>query len=119
MAEGTKSTAPHGLTAETIAELATRAADVAATAAMPVAGVTMGEMADGSRRVFALLEMREGDHEREFRVTSPAPFDAPAWAASFDEWRVEARIAEGWMWLGWEVVAEMDAATVARLELEA
>lgn len=82
-----------------IIELAAHAADVAATDGDPVTRIQMGEMADGSRRHFALVETDSHGLEQEYRIASPAPADAPPWARQFDRWTYEVRNGETWILL--------------------
>lgn len=82
------------MTADTIRELAEQAADVIeALHDGDVTRVEFVEMADGSRRHGALIDVRG---ELALRVTTPAPADAPAWASVFARWRVEARYGSSW-----------------------
>ncbi len=93
------------LTSDTILELATRAADVAAIDGGLVASITMGEMADGSGRAFALVETQDNGLEQEYRISSPAPHGRPSWTWTFDRWLTEVRIGDGWMLLDEEAAA--------------
>lgn len=83
--------------AGTIIGLAERVADVVATAGGETLRVEMGEMADGSGRHYALVTVHACAMETEYRVTTPAPQDAPAWAARYDDWTVAGRFADGWL----------------------
>lgn len=51
---------------------------------IPVTNITMGEMADGSRRSYALVTVQGVDevpgNDVTYRITSPAPDNAPYWA---------------------------------------
>jgi hypothetical protein len=94
-----------------LAELAT---DVAATVdeSEVVTAVTMGEMADGSARSFALVDAYDSTNELEqqYRISSPAPADAPEWAREFDRWTIEIRSnasTRGWLELD---IDELEAA---------
>lgn len=76
--------------AQTIRDLAAHAAEIAASAT--VTSITMGEMADGSRRSYALVTTydNECEREQEFRVTSPALWNSPVWASVHLDYRVDS-----------------------------
>lgn len=85
--------------AESLHELATIAEIVATQDGGVLAGVEIGEMADGSHRDYALVRTDQRGLEQEYRITTaPAP-GAPPWTRSMGP-AVEVRIAEdGWMLL--------------------
>ena len=68
----------------TIQTLATAAADIAAIDGDNVISVEMGEMADGSRRHYALVRTDAAGLEQLYRATTEAPADAPAWARKLE-----------------------------------
>lgn len=85
--------------AATLTALAARAADIAETIGDTVTRVEMSEMADGSHRHYALVYTydRTNDLEQEFRVSTPAPDGAPAWASVFRGWEVSVRTGDSWL----------------------
>lgn len=83
--------------ASTITELASRVADVVATDGAEAIDVKMAEMGDGSRRHFALVTTYSCGLEQEYRVTTPAPWNSPAWASVYKDWQVEVRVGDRWM----------------------
>jgi len=85
------------MNANDLTKLAGIAVDVAAIDGGSLVGMQAGEMADGSRRSFALVSTIDVNQlEQEYRITSPAPDDAPAWTSQYGEWRLEVRIGESW-----------------------
>lgn len=89
---------------EDVIELAKRIADVAATDGdeTRILNVTIGELADGSRRPYAIAETFDpvSQLEQTYRVCAPAPDVAPLWAIR--DWSIEVRIADtrgehGWL----------------------
>jgi hypothetical protein len=58
--------------------------------------VTMGELADGSRRSYALIDTYDTGiaTEQQFRVISPSPEDAPKWAEQYVGWLAQVRTGE-------------------------
>jgi len=86
------------LTAELVKQLGEVAADVVATDGGFAASVEMGECVDGSHRSYALITMN--DDAAVYRVTSPAPWNSPAWASTHRIWTVEVQCGErGWEFL--------------------
>ena len=85
------------MNAETIQTLAAHIADVADTDGGNIVSITMGEMADGSRRHFALIETQDNGLDQTYRVSSPAPWDSPAWASVYTDWTYEVRVGDGWL----------------------
>lgn len=96
-----------------LAELAT---DVVAIDGGELVGIQLGEMADGSGRSFALVSTDSAGLEQEYRIASPAPADAPAWARSFGEWSLEVRTGERWLDLELELEADGRIGTAPELE---
>jgi len=97
-----------------LAELAT---DVAAIDGGTLAGVRLGEMADGSGRSFALVElMTEDGADAEYRLSSPAPTDGPAWTRTMTEWTLEARHGERWLDLELELADDGRIGVAPELE---
>jgi hypothetical protein len=86
------------LTPTVIRELAAFAARLADDVASDFAtlSVSIGECADGSRRSYALISTSDGELEQEFRVTTPAPFNAPPWARRYQTWLTELRVGDDW-----------------------
>jgi hypothetical protein len=83
-------------------ELAAHAADVAAIDgdATSIVSVAMGELADGSGRHFAIVQTTDANElDQTFRVTSPAPKYAPAWATVHRGWTIEVRQCDDWLML--------------------
>ena len=99
------------LTVETIQGFADSIADIAAIDPTPILRVEMGEMGDGSCRYFALVNTYDAvnEHEQDYRVCSPVPWNAPAWACDLTEWTVEVRVGDGWM----DVTPSVDGCEVA------
>lgn len=98
------------MNADTIRELAGYAADVvealhegAAADGFRVTNVQLLEMADGSGRWAALIDLSDGHLEQQYRLSTPAPATAPAWAGLFVAWRVEVRIGDSWRDLGFGI----------------
>lgn len=79
------------MNATTITELAGYIAEVATNDGGEIHRVEMGEMADGSRRWYALVDTYSAGLEQQYRVTSPAPENAPAWAQVHTGFRLEVR----------------------------
>lgn len=59
-----------------------------------VSEVKMGECADGSRRWYALIETTDGNLDQTFRIITPRPWNAPAWASDYREWIYEVKISD-------------------------
>lgn len=92
-----------------ITDMAQWVADVVETDGSLCTGIVMGECADGSNRHYALVRMWDATNEleQEYRITSPAPFNSPAWAAHLrDEWLVEVRMGDEWLLLDAQTAAE-------------
>lgn len=101
------------MNASDLSRLTAFAADVAAVDGGVLASVTMGEMADGSGRSFALVDTIDHGLEQQYRISSPAPAGAAPWARVYDAWLVEVRTGDSWMHLELELVVEAADATAA------
>jgi hypothetical protein len=116
------------LTLKTYTGLAQHVAEVMATDETPVSHIEFGELADGSRRYYALITTydNENDLEQTYRVTSPAPEDAPRWVhlhPSFFTYRLEVRVGEDWLDLdpdedGLKTANSMDPQRITRQHFE-
>lgn len=85
---------------EQLAELVEYVVDVVTALDLdPIGRVEILEMADGSRRLGALVTTFDPVNELEqvHRITTPAPADAPAWAGALMHWRVEVRVGDKWL----------------------
>jgi len=85
-----------------IAQVAAHAVDVVDISGEDwvATAVHIGECADGSRRVYALVYTSDGNLEQTFRVCSPAQWNSPDWATiNYPGWTYEVQIGEGWMLL--------------------
>jgi len=89
------------VTPELLQSLAAHAADVAVIDGdARIVSVTMGELADGSRRHFALvITQDDAGLEQTFRVSSPAIALSPAWAKAHKGWTIEVCQGESWLML--------------------
>jgi hypothetical protein len=70
----------------------------------PVGHIEIGGMADGSGRYYALVTSIDptNDLEQQFRISTPAPWNSPAWAADFREFTLEVRIGDSWQTMEFE-----------------
>lgn len=83
--------------ADNLSLLVQFARDVAAIDGGTLTSVQMGEMADGSGRSLAIVNVIDGDLEFQYRVTSPSPEGAPQWAWQYTAWLVEVNAGESWI----------------------
>jgi len=83
--------------ASDLTRLAALAEDVASIDGGVLANVILQEMADGSGRSVALVDTDQRGLEQRYRISSPAPADAPRWARVFDRWTVEVRTGDSWL----------------------
>lgn len=82
----------------TYTELTRRAADAVATDGGELHRVEITEAADGSRRWLALVDTYTAGLDQRYRITTPAPAHAPAWArARHADWTTEVRMGDGWL----------------------
>jgi hypothetical protein len=82
---------------ELIQSLALRVADLLVMKNEQPSRVEMREMADGSGCWFALVETTAG---HEYRITAPAPTDAPAWTRGRDGYEVTKLHGDDWLPVG-------------------
>jgi hypothetical protein len=90
------------MTAAHITGLAEMIADLADTIDDTIGSVTMGEMADGSGRSYAIVNTYDeiNELEQEFRVASPATDNSPKWAKdSYTDWTIEVLVGSVWQHL--------------------
>lgn len=91
------------LSAWLIEALGSQVADLLETTGETAFAVTFGEMADGSRRHYALIDttVDSAGHEQQYRVSSPADeTDSPAWAVKrygTTRWLAEVKVADHWV----------------------
>lgn len=87
------------MTASEIQQLAALAADVVELDGSPASRVELGELADGSRRAFALVTTCDAtnDLEQTYRVALAAPWNAPEWASRFTDSTIEIRRGDSWL----------------------
>jgi len=109
------------MNASHLSQLASLAEDVAAIDGGVLAGVIVQEMGDGSGRSVALVDTIDAGLEQRYRISSPAPAGAPAWASGWSSWLVELRIGDDWMELELgvdddELLAPAPAAAVSRAD---
>lgn len=88
------------MTTEQITQLAALAADIAEIdPSATITKVEMAEMADGSRRHFALVHTydKTNDLEQTFRVATAAPEGGPSWTWKFNDVSIEVMQGDSWL----------------------
>jgi hypothetical protein len=81
---------------KTLSELTRRVADVIATDGGELLTLEIVPMADGSGRWCGIVTTHTAGLEQVYRVSTPAPAGAPAWARTHDEWATEVRVVDKW-----------------------